>query len=339
MTAPLLEVSDLRVEFPTRHGTLTAIDGVSFDIAPGEVLGVVGESGAGKSLTGAAIIGLLEPPGRIAGGEIRLEGRRIDRLPPEQMRRIRGHRIGAIFQDPLTSLNPLYTIGAQLVETMRTHLPLDAQAARKRAIELLGEVGIPAPERRIDHYPHHFSGGMRQRVVIALALCANPRLVIADEPTTALDVSIQAQIIALLRKLCREHGTAVMLVTHDMGVIAETADRVAVMYAGRIVEIGPVQAVIHDPQHPYTAGLMGSIPSVGQDVDRLPQIEGSMPRLDAIPAGCAFHPRCPRAFDRCRIARPELLPANRTRAACWLHAPERASPAAQAGWSEGAVHG
>ncbi|HEX6634693.1 MAG TPA: ABC transporter ATP-binding protein [Usitatibacter sp.] len=339
MTGALLEVRNLRVEFPTRHGTLTAIDGVSFDIAPGEVLGVVGESGAGKSLTGAAIIGLLEPPGRIAAGEIRLEGQRIDTLPPEQMRRVRGRRIGAIFQDPLTSLNPLYTIGEQLVETIRTHLPLDGPGARRRAIELLGEVGIPAPERRIDHYPHQFSGGMRQRVVIALAICANPRLIIADEPTTALDVSIQAQIIALLKRLCREHGTSVMLVTHDMGVIAETADRVAVMYAGRIVEIGPVQAVIHDPQHPYTAGLMGSIPSVGEELERLPQIEGSMPRLDAIPRGCAFHPRCPRAFDRCRLERPELLAANRTLAACWLHAPERASPQASAGWSEGAVHG
>jgi peptide/nickel transport system ATP-binding protein len=335
----LLSVEDLRVEFNTRRGTLVAVDGVTFDIAPGEVLGVVGESGAGKSITGNAIIGLLEPPGRIAAGEIRLEGERIDRLPPEKMRRIRGRRIGAIFQDPLTSLNPLYTIGEQLVETIRTHLPLDARAARARAIELLGEVGIPAPERRVDHYPHQFSGGMRQRVVIALALCANPRLVIADEPTTALDVSIQAQIITLLKRLCRDHGTAVMLVTHDMGVIAETADRVAVMYAGRIVEIGPVQAVIHDPQHPYTAGLMGSIPSVGQETERLPQIEGSMPRLDAIPRGCAFNPRCPRVFDRCRVERPELLPANHTRAACWLHAPERAAPAAKPGWSEGAVHG
>jgi peptide/nickel transport system ATP-binding protein len=339
MTDPLLAVDGLRVEFNTRRGTLVAVDGVSFDIAPGEVLGVVGESGAGKSITGTAIIGLLEPPGRIAAGEIRLEGERIDALPAEKMRRIRGRRIGAIFQDPLTSLNPLYTIGQQLVETIRTHLPLDAHAARARAIELLGEVGIPAPERRIDHYPHQFSGGMRQRVVIALALCAGPRLIVADEPTTALDVSIQAQIITLLKRLCREHGTAVMLVTHDMGVIAETADRVAVMYAGRIVEIGPVQSVIHDPQHPYTAGLMGSIPSVGQESERLSQIEGSMPRLDAIPAGCPFNPRCPRVFDRCRNERPELLAANRTLAACWLHAPERAAPAAEPGWSEGAVHG
>jgi peptide/nickel transport system ATP-binding protein len=332
-------VRHLRVEFNARRGTLVALDDVSFEIAPGEVLGVVGESGAGKSITGNAIIGLLEPPGRIAAGEILLEGRRIDRLPAEEMRRIRGRRIGAIFQDPLTSLNPLFTIGHQLVETIRTHLPLDAAAARARAIELLGEVGIPAPERRVDHYPHQFSGGMRQRVVIALALCANPRLVIADEPTTALDVSIQAQIITLLKRLCHDHGTAVMLVTHDMGVIAETADRVAVMYAGRIVEIGPVQAVIHDPQHPYTAGLMGSIPAVGQELERLPQIDGSMPRLDAIPAGCPFHPRCPRAFDRCRVERPDLMPANRTRAACWLHAPERAAPGARPGWSEGAVHG
>jgi len=339
MTQALLEVRNLRVEFNTRRGTLVAVDDLSFEIAPGEVLGVVGESGAGKSITGSAIIGLLEPPGRIAAGEIVLEGRRIDTLPADEMRKIRGRKIGAIFQDPLTSLNPLYTIGEQIVETIRTHLPLDASAARRRAIELLGEVGITAPERRIDYFPHQFSGGMRQRVVIALALCANPRLVIADEPTTALDVSIQAQIIALLKRLCRDHGTAVMLVTHDMGVIAETADRVAVMYAGRMAEIGPVQAVIHDPQHPYTAGLMGSIPSVGEEVERLPQIEGSMPRLDAIPPGCAFNPRCPRAFDRCRAERPALLPANRTLAACWLHAPERAAPAARPGWSEGAVHG
>jgi peptide/nickel transport system ATP-binding protein len=259
----------------------------------------------------AAIIGLLEPPGRIAGGEILLEGARIDNLPAEAMRKIRGRRIGAIFQDPLTSLNPLYTVGRQIIETIQTHLPMSNEAARKRAIALLAEVGISAPERRIDNYPHQFSGGMRQRVVIALALCAEPKLIIADEPTTALDVSIQAQIIQLLKKLCRENGTAVMLVTHDMGVIAETADRVAVMYAGRIVEIGPVQEVIHNPQHPYTAGLMASIPTLGQDVERLAQIEGSMPRLNAIPAGCPFNPRCPRVFDRCRVERPQLMPATR----------------------------
>jgi peptide/nickel transport system ATP-binding protein len=320
--APLLQVSHLRVEFPTRRGTLVAVDDVSFDIAPGEVLGVVGESGAGKSLTGAAIIGLLEPPGRIAGGEIRLEGERIDNLPYEKMRRIRGARIGAIFQDPLTSLNPLYTVGRQLVETIQTHLPLSASAARARALELLKEVGIPAAEARFEHYPHQFSGGMRQRVVIALALCANPRLIVADEPTTALDVSIQAQIIALLKKLCREHRTAVMLVTHDMGVIAETADRVAVMYAGRLAEIGPVRDVVKQAAHPYTRGLMGSIPSIGERSHRLTQIEGSMPRLTEIPPGCAFNPRCPHAGERCTRERPDLMPAGRTQAACWLYDPQ-----------------
>ena len=250
MTQALLEVRNLRVEFPTRRGRLVALDDVSFQIAPGEILGVVGESGAGKSLTGAAIIGLLDPPGRVASGEILFDGRRIDNLPYEAMRKVRGRQIGAIFQDPLTSLNPLYTVGRQLVETIMTHLPLNNDDARKRAIHLLQETGIPAAEARIDQYPHQFSGGMRQRVVIALALAAEPRLNVEDEPTTALDVSIQAQIISLLKRLCKDHGAAVMLVTHDMGVIAETCDRVAVMYAGRIAEIGPVHDVIHAPSHP-----------------------------------------------------------------------------------------
>jgi peptide/nickel transport system ATP-binding protein len=322
--APLLEVKNLRVEFPTRRGTLLALDDISFSISPGEILGVVGESGAGKSLTGAAIIGLLEPPGRIAAGEIRLEGQRIDNLPYEQMRTIRGRKIGAIFQDPLTSLNPLYTIGRQLTETIQTHLPVGAEEARQRAIRLLQETGIPAAEQRIDQYPHQFSGGMRQRVVIALALAAEPKLIVADEPTTALDVSIQAQIISLLRRLCREHGAAVMLVTHDMGVIAETSDRVAVMYAGRMAEIGPVHDVINAPAHPYSVGLMGSIPAMDEDRERLAQIEGAMPRLTAIPRGCAFNPRCPRVMERCRRERPELMPAGATRAACWLVQEQRA---------------
>ena len=321
VTKTLLEVRKLRVEFPTRRGVLTAIDDVSFSIAPGEVLGVVGESGAGKSLTGAAIIGLLEPPGRIAGGQILLNGQRIDNLPAEAMRRLRGKQIGAIFQDPLTSLNPLYTVGRQLVETITTHLPLSVQQARNRAVELLESTGIPAAAARVDHYPHQFSGGMRQRVVIALALAAQPKLIVADEPTTALDVSIQAQIIALLKKLCREQGTAIMLVTHDMGVIAETADRVAVMYAGRIAEIGAVSQVIHSPKHPYSIGLMGSIPSIVTERERLVQIDGAMPRLTAIPRGCAFNPRCPNVFDRCKTERPDLALVGQARAACWLHAP------------------
>jgi peptide/nickel transport system ATP-binding protein len=319
----ILEVKNLKVEFPTRRGTLVAVDGISFSIAPGEVLGVVGESGAGKSLTGAAVIGLLDPPGRIAAGEILLEGKRIDNLKHDEMRRVRGRRIGAIFQDPLTSLNPLYTVGEQLVETIRTHLDVGATEARDRALALLREVGIPAPEARIDHYPHQFSGGMRQRVVIALALCAEPRLIIADEPTTALDVSIQAQIIQLLKKLARDHGTAVMLITHDMGVIAETADRVAVMYAGRIAEIGPVREVVRGARHPYTVGLMGSIPKIriaSADMHApLVQIEGAMPRLNAIPSGCAFHPRCGKCFERCRTERPEPLPVGPNLTACWLY--------------------
>jgi len=321
----ILEVERLKVEFPTRRGTLTALDEISFSIAPGEVLGVVGESGAGKSITGLAVIGLLEPPGRIASGEVRLEGRRIDNLPHEELRRLRGRKIGVIFQDPLTSLNPLYTIGRQLEETILTHLPMTKAQARARAISLLREVGMPAPASRYGAYPHQFSGGMRQRVVIALALAAEPRLLIADEPTTALDVSIQAQIIALLKRLAAERGAAVMLITHDMGVIAETAHRVAVMYAGRIVEVGAVRDVIHSPRHPYTVGLMGSIPRIAAKRGRLVQIDGAMPRLNAIPPGCAFNPRCPRRFDRCLVERPELMPAgtagSNARAACWLHAP------------------
>jgi peptide/nickel transport system ATP-binding protein len=281
MTVPVLSVRNLEVEFLTRRSTLHAINGVSFDIAKGEVLGVVGESGAGKSVTGLAVIGLIDPPGRIASGEIYLSGTRIDHLPPEEIRRIRGKRIGMIFQDPLTSLNPLYRIGDQIVETIRTHMNLSETAARKRAIDLLAEVGIPAPEKRIDAYPHEFSGGMRQRVVIALAICAEPELIIADEPTTALDVSVQAQIISLIKRLGRDHGTAVMLVTHDMGVMA-------------------------------------AIPTLAGEDKRLVQIPGSMPRLSAIPPGCSFNPRCAFAFDRCRVDRPEPLQHGSHAVACHL---------------------
>ncbi|WP_209424838.1 ABC transporter ATP-binding protein [Pararhodobacter sp. SW119] len=320
MAEPLLSVRDLVVEFPTRKGVLRAIDKVSFDIAEGEVLGMVGESGAGKSITGTAIIGLIEPPGRIAGGEIWLKGKRIDNIAPEAMRRVRGRRIGMVFQDPLTSLNPLYTVAQQLIETIRSHLDVSEKEARARAVALLDRVGIPAAARRIDDYPHHFSGGMRQRVVIALALCAEPELVIADEPTTALDVSVQAQIIDVLKEICAERGAAVMLITHDMGVIAETADRVAVLYAGRLAEIGPVRDVIQKAEHPYTQGLMGSIPTLAQESDRLVQIPGSMPRLNAIPEGCAFNPRCEHAFERCFRERPDPLDRGTgRRVACWLY--------------------
>ena len=282
MSDNVLEVKHLRVEFPTRKGLLVAVDDVSFEIAQGEILGLVGESGAGKSLTGAAIIGLLEPPGHIAGGEVFVAGHRIDNLKASQMAHVRGRMIGAIFQDPLTSLDPLMTVGDQLVETIMRHLPLDAQQAKERAIELLAQTGIPAPEKRINQYPHQFSGGMRQRVVIALALAAKPKLIIADEPTTALDVSVQAQIIELLKRLAKESGSGILLVTHDMGVIAETANRVAVMYSGRIVEIG-------------------------------------MPNLANIPAGCAFHDRCPNKCEKCSQLRPHLVTAAPNHlVACWL---------------------
>ncbi|KNY31662.1 MULTISPECIES: ABC transporter ATP-binding protein [Rhizobium/Agrobacterium group] len=320
MNQSVIDVRNLKVEFPGRRGTVTALSDVSLSIRPGEILGVVGESGAGKSMTGLAIQGLLEKPGRIAEGEIWLGSRRIDKLDDRAMESIRGREIGAIFQDPLTSLNPLFTVGAQLLETIRQHLPLSKKEARGRAVQLLKDVGIPSPEDRVDHYPHQFSGGMRQRVVIALALAASPKLIIADEPTTALDVSIQAQIISLLRRLCKEKQTAVMLVTHDMGVIAEAADRVAVLYAGRLIEVGPVEQVLHAPKHPYTQGLMASIPSLGARVERLNQIDGAMPRLDAIPPGCAFNPRCGFAGPRCLRERPELETQGDSASACWMNA-------------------
>jgi peptide/nickel transport system ATP-binding protein len=315
---PLLELDHLSVAFRNRKGLVTALDDVSFTIGRSEILGVVGESGAGKSLTGAAVIGLLPGSGYITAGEIRLDGRRIDTLSQAKLREIRGREIGCIFQDPLTSLNPLYTISRQLVQTIRVHLALTPTQARARALELLKSVGIPAAEERLDSYPHEFSGGMRQRVVIALALAADPKLIIADEPTTALDVSVQAQIIALIKKLCRENGTAAMLITHDMGVIAETADRVAVMYAGRLVEVGTVDTVVRTPRHPYTRGLMDSIPPLDTKVARLVQITGSMPGLTSLPSGCAFHPRCPHAFEACASGRPPRRDTGSGEVSCWL---------------------
>lgn len=319
MNTPLLSVRNLVIKFPTRHDPLTAVNDVSLDLASGEVLGIVGESGAGKSLTGSAIIGLLDPPGYIASGEIWLKGERIDTKNPDEMRHIRGKRIGMVFQDPLTSLNPLYTIAEQLIETIRTHLGMSERDARTRAIQLLDDVGIPAASRRIDDYPHQFSGGMRQRVVIALALAAEPELVIADEPTTALDVSVQAQIIEVLKEQCESRGASVILITHDIGVIAETANRVAVMYSGRISEIGPVKDIIRNAMHPYTKGLMGSIPTLTQNEDRLVQIPGAMPRLNDIPQGCSFNPRCSEVFAKCKTQRPDLFQIGDRGVSCWLY--------------------
>jgi peptide/nickel transport system ATP-binding protein len=318
---PVLRVRDLVVEFRSPDITLRALDGISLDIARGEILGVVGESGAGKSLTGMAISRLIQPPGRIAGGEVWLAGTRIDTLPARDMRRIRGKRVAMIFQDPLTSLDPLFRIGDQITETIRAHLPVSRADARRRAIALLDEVGIPSAAERIDAWPHEFSGGMRQRVVIALALCAEPELIIADEPTTALDVAVQAQILDLLARLCRERGMAMMLVTHDMGVIAEIAHRVAVMYAGRVVEIGARDRVTGDALHPYAAGLMGAIPTLDGRSAPLVQIPGTMPRLSAIPQGCAFHPRCTAAFGPCTMTRPALRGIGARQVACHLHDP------------------
>ncbi|HCL94421.1 MAG TPA: dipeptide/oligopeptide/nickel ABC transporter ATP-binding protein [Gammaproteobacteria bacterium] len=316
MTDSILSVRNLRVVIPHRHGKLVAIDNISFHIQRGEIIGFVGESGAGKSMTGAAIIGLIDPPGYIERGEIWLDNLRIDQSVRGDAILIRGKRISMIFHNPLTSLNPLRTIGDQLMETILTHLPLSAEAARKKAIAGLEEVDIDPS--RFGAYPHEFSGGMRQRVVIALALCAEPELIIADEPTTALDVSVQAQVLDLLKRLCRERGASVMLITHDMGVIAETTDRVAVLYAGRLAEIGPTQTLLSNPKHPYTRGLIASTPSVesGDIGTHLFQIRGTMPRLDALPPGCRFHPRCEQIMARCRSEQPEVAENG---AACFLY--------------------
>ncbi len=317
MTAAL-EVAGLTVEIAGPTGPATVLADVSFTLAPGEVLGVGGESGAGKSLAGLAVLGLLEPPVRRVAGSVTLAGRRIETLPERSMRALRGRQIGAVFQDPLTSLNPLRTVGYQLVQTIRAHLPLSRAAAAQRALTLLEQVGIPAPKQRLGSFPHQLSGGMRQRVVLALAFACDPAVIIADEPVSALDVSIQAQVIALLKQMCRERGTAAMLITHDMGVIAEAADRVAVMYAGRIVETGAAARILQAPVHPYTAGLMASIPGLHRSPGPLPQIPGAMPRPGALPAGCAFHPRCPFCRDRCRDERPPLRAAGTDSVACWV---------------------
>jgi peptide/nickel transport system ATP-binding protein len=311
MTNPLLEIDQLSVSLQKRKQTLKAVDNLSLKIYSGEILGLVGESGAGKSMTGSAILGLIDPPLFISSGKIIFEGERID----QNTKNIRGSKISMIFQDPLVSLNPLRRIGDQLVETIITHFDVSKTQAFERAKSLLEEVGIDPS--RINAYPHTFSGGMRQRVVIALALAPEPALIIADEPTTALDVSVQAQILDLLKKLAKERGTAIILITHDMGVIAETTDRVAVLYSGRLAEIGKTADVLKDPKHPYTKGLVASTPRIDANslLEKLFQIPGAMPDLDNIPEGCPFHPRCDFADAQCRKEQPPLF---QNRSACWL---------------------
>jgi len=313
---PVLDIRGLGVSLGLTGSPV--LQDIDLHVQPGEILGVVGESGAGKSVTGAAVSGLLTPPLQQTGGEIRFEGRRIDTLQERDMRKLRGAGIGMVFQDPLAALNPVFTIGHQIMQTIAAHSALSRSEQRARAVSLLSEVGIPAPEDRLDSYPHEFSGGMRQRVVIALALAGDPRLIIADEPTTALDVSIQAQILALLRGLTRRLGVGILLITHDMGVIAEAADRVVVLYAGRMAEEGPTAEVLTTPQHPYTQGLVGSIPEIGAGLDRLPQIPGAMPPVGARIPGCTFHPRCAEARDPCARTQPTPVRlANGVTVACW----------------------
>lgn len=319
----LLDVRDLTVTLRRGKREIIALDHASFTVEPGEVLGLVGESGAGKSVTGAALVDLLVPPLHRTEGTITLAGERLDRLNSEAMRHIRGRRIGFVFQDPLTSLNPVLTIGNQLVDTMVTHLPLSRREAHQRAIHWIARVGLSEPAQRVDQYPHQLSGGMRQRIVIALALCAEPSLVIADEPTSALDVSVQAHILTLLRDLRAETGVGLLLITHDLGVLAKMADRVAVLYAGRIVELGRAADIFRRPQHPYTAGLMHATPTA--KIGRLESIPGSMPSLGAVPSGCAFHPRCPRAQADCKASRPDLQGAAMDAFACFHPLGEDAS--------------
>ena len=317
MTA-LLEVRDLRTSFAVEGGELRAVDGVSFTLEAGRTLCIVGESGCGKSVTALSIMGLVTPPGGTVGGEILFEGVDLTRLPASAMRALRGDRLSMIFQEPMTSLNPAFTVGDQIVEGILRHRPMSREQAKSRAIAMLRRVHIPSPERRYDDYPHRLSGGMRQRVMIAMALACEPRLLIADEPTTALDVTIQAQILDLMRELREETGTSIILITHDLGVVAELADDVAVMYAGRIVERASVATLFTQPQHPYTVGLLGSIPALDVEQQRLPAIEGLVPNpMDPI-AGCRFHPRCPFAIERCRREDPPLIPVGDEHlAACW----------------------
>ncbi len=318
MSEPLLRIENLQTHFITDDALVRAVDGVSYDVQAGETLAVVGESGSGKSVTALSILRLVpEPPGRIVGGKIVFKGRDLVQASTAEMRRIRGKEISMIFQEPMTSLNPVFTCGEQITETLILHDRLDRRTARQRAIEMLQLVGIPAPEQRVDEYPHQMSGGMRQRVMIAMALACRPSILIADEPTTALDVTIQAQILELLKGLQREFGMAVILITHDLGVVAETADRVAVMYAGQVVETADVRTLFRRPLHPYTAGLQASLPKLGGTRERLRVIPGNVPNPARFPQGCRFHPRCPVAQQRC-LTPPELRSFGADHLArCW----------------------
>ena len=324
--ASLLSVRDLKTVFRTRSGEVHAVNSVSFDLAQGELLGVVGESGSGKSVTMMSLIGLLPtPPAEIRSGQVMLEGRDLLKADPREMRRVRGGKIGFVFQDPMTSLNPVFTVGFQLAEPLRRHSGLSRSAARNRAAELLELVGIPDPRRRLSSFPHQFSGGMRQRVMFAIAIACEPKVLIADEPTTALDVTIQAQIIELVRDLRKNLGMAIVWITHDLGVIAGISDRVIVMYGGQIVEQGPVAEVFSDPGHPYTRALLGTVPAVrGKRADELKTIRGQAPVLEKSPSACSFHPRCALAFDRCARDLPQRMRLIGSHdAACFLAGAER----------------
>ena len=315
----LIDVNDLQTYFHTEEGTVKAVDGVSFEIYPGETLGVVGESGCGKSVTSLSIMRLIEsPPGQIENGEILFNGKDLTKLSQKEMRKIRGNDISMIFQEPMTSLNPVYTVGDQIMEAILIHKDVNKKQARQEAIDMLRKVGIPLPEQRVDEYPHQLSGGMRQRIMIAMALSCDPQLLIADEPTTALDVTIQAQILELMNSLKREFGMAIMMITHDLGVIAEVSDRVAVMYAGKIVEYTDVKTLYADPKHPYTWGLMHSIPHIEKELDRLEAIPGNVPNPLNFPTGCKYNTRCPFATDKCRTDEPDIVEVEEGHhVACW----------------------
>jgi oligopeptide/dipeptide ABC transporter ATP-binding protein len=335
--APLLSVEHLTTVFDLRSGPFPAVNDVSFDVRLGETLGLVGESGSGKSVTALSLVRLVQPPGRIAGGSVRFQGRELLSLPDVSMRAIRGADIALIFQEPMTALDPVLPVGDQIAETLEVHGRASRREAKNRAIELLEAVRIPDPAKRVFDYPHQLSGGMRQRVLIAMALACKPALVIADEPTTALDVTIQAQILDLLRDMKRSLNLSLLLITHDLGVIAEIADRVAIMYAGRIVEQGPTRAILRNPQHPYTRGLLASMP--GQRHQRLRAIDGSVPVLGTLPTGCAFHPRCPDRFEPCASAPPpEYTVGSAHLARCYLHNAARALTVRPASPSNGSPH-